>query len=456
MAAGLLRRLTGRLAFPLNIMRLRNGYGTTVATDTLTSEQLDAYLNERLVKIVCYAARHIPFYKRVYAQANIDVTAFRGIEDMAKLPTISKADLLEHGKEMVRPGGHRLLRDVVTTGGSTGTIATIMSPRGFGSIEMGCIYGLWKRLGVRRGDKMVRLRGTLLKGGHSLFELRPPDRLFISTYHLRDENVDEIIAMIDDYGPKWFHVYPSAATLLATILQRTGKRLKTPIQGVLCGSENVFDWQVDLFREVFDCPTYSHYGHGELALLGGWCGGSRAFHFLPNYGYLELLDDAREPVTTPGVSGEMTGTGVLNRIMPLIRYRTADYGTWDAPGPCPACGRAHQRLATIDGRIQEYLELSDGTKFPATNINALHGQFFSYIYRFQFVQDRPGRARLLYVPARELTDAQRREIVDAFAFFQDLGLELSFEAVSEIPLTNRGKQRIVVRQEPERYESSQE
>jgi phenylacetate-CoA ligase len=159
---------------------------------------------------------------------------------------------------------------------------------------------------------------------------------------------------------------------------------------------------------------------------------------------VELLDDQQQPISTPDVSGEITGTGYLNRVMPLIRYRTADYGAWDQPGGCPACGRHHQRLARIDGRIQEYLTLADGTRFPATNINALHGMFFALIYRFQFAQQQPGRALLRFVPAVEMTPERLAEIRAAFAYLPAMGLELEFQPVSEIPYTISGKQRVVV------------
>ena len=239
-------------------------------------------------------------------------------------------------------------------------------------------------------------------------------------------------------------MYPSAATLLANILQRTGRRLSCPLRGVLCGSEAVYPWQVQLFAEVYGGRTYAHYGHGESALLGGWCENAQTYHFLPNHGYVELLDDQQQPISTPDVSGEITGTGYLNRVMPLIRYRTADYGAWDQPGGCPACGRHHQRLARIDGRIQEYLTLADGTRFPATNINALHGMFFALIYRFQFAQQQPGRALLRFVPAVEMTPERLAEIRAAFAYLPAMGLELEFQPVSEIPYTISGKQRVVV------------
>lgn len=444
---GFMRRLTRTLGGYWKRRLWQRGLRESLAADTWTAEQCAAFHDAQLVRLVRGAVARVPFYQRLYREAGVDVAAFRGARDLPRLPTISKRDLLEHGAEMLRPI-HPLRVHHSTTGGSTGTIATVVTPRGLSEYESGCIYALWSRIGVRHGDRMALLRGALLDDGRQRFLHEPQlNRLTVSTYHLRDDNVDEVLAELDRFRPAWLHVYPSAATLMANILQRTGRKLGCTPRGVLCGSEGVADWQVTLFRAAFGCRTYAHYGHGETAILGGWCDGSQAYHFLPNHGYLELLDDQHQPVTVPDVTGEMTGTGYLNDVMPLIRYRTGDYGAWDTPGPCKACGRQHQRVARIEGRIQEYLILADGTRFPLTNINALHGTFFSLIYKFQFVQDVPGQAALRIVPAGALTPAHRAEIEQAFAYLPALGLQLTLQPVPEIRTTRSGKQRVVVTSE---------
>lgn len=442
---GLARGIGAALLAPVRRRDWALGYRASLGTDSMTGEEARAHHDRSLTRLVRDAARHVPFYRELYRRHGVDAAAFSGVADLAKLPTIGKADLLAHGERMVRPGLPSILRARMTTGGSTGTIATIVTRRGLGTVDLGCIHALWRRVGMRAGEPVVRLRGALVAGGRALSELdRESNCLVVSTYHLRDDNVGQIVDLIDSFAPQWLHVYPSAAALLAGAMKRTGRRFARRPKGVLCGSENVYPGQAELFEEVFGGRAYAHYGHSELALLGGWCEGARTYHFLPNYGYLELLDEAQGEVREPGASGEITGTGYLNRVMPLIRYRTGDWGAWDAPGPCPACGRAHQRLARIDGRQQEYLVLRDGGRFPLTNINALHGPFFSYIYRFQFVQGEPGRAVLRFVPAVPVDEARMAEIRSAFAYLEDVGLSLSFEPVDSIPLTPRGKQRVVV------------
>lgn len=446
MNRSLIRNITGLVGSFEKKCLWHQGFSKSVATDNWTAEQIRNYQDKKLVEIVRDAAKNIPFYKKLYSDAGVDIGSFCGTRDMHLLPPVDKKVLVENKEQLIRPGISKLSVCEHTSGGSTGTIATVVSRRGLASFESGCIYALWSRIGVKGGDRMVILRGTLIDGGKSVSKLEKRyNRLTISTYHLKDNNVKKVIRLIDDFKPDWLHVYPSAACLLANIMRNNGGFLSCEPKGVLCGSEKLYPWQIGLFKEMFAKKIYSHYGHGEYVLLGGWCHGSDSFHFLPNHGYLELLDNNQEVINEPGITGEITGTGYVNTVMPLIRYRTADFGQWDKPGACLACGREHQRLASIEGRIQEYLILADGTKFPVTNINALHGRFFSYIYRFQFRQSFPGKAELRFLPAGEMTDEKFGEIKRAFTDLQNVGLDIDFKIVDDIALTSRGKERIVVK-----------
>ena len=48
-------------------------------------------------------------------------------------------------------------------------------------------------------------------------------------------------------------------------------------------------------------------------------------------------------------------TTLFNRALPLIRYEISDIVTM-ANGPC-ACGRPYARVASIDGRREDYVRL---------------------------------------------------------------------------------------------------
>ena len=65
------------------------------AAETTSQDELKSLQNEKLIRIVRYATENNPYFAELYKKAGVDVGDFRGIEDLAKLPTISKANFRE-------------------------------------------------------------------------------------------------------------------------------------------------------------------------------------------------------------------------------------------------------------------------------------------------------------------------------------------------------------------------
>ena len=118
---------------------------------------------------------------------------------------------------------------------------------------------------------------------------------------------------------------------------------------------------LSLIEKSFSCKCYHWYGHTERVVLSSWGKYDKLFFCYPNYGITELINDKGEAIYEDNKLGEIVGTGLLNNVMPLIRYRTADYSVWaneentiELPG--------YLKLKKIMGRIGEYIETKDRTK----------------------------------------------------------------------------------------------
>jgi phenylacetate-CoA ligase len=89
---------------------------------------------------------------------------------------------------------------------------------------------------------------------------------------------------------------------------------------------------------AFECRQHHYHVHADNVVL-------------------EFLRDGH-PVA-PGEEGEVVVTGLVNRAMPLIRYRIGDLGALSAR-PCP-CGRGLPTMELIAGRKEDVL-LADGER----------------------------------------------------------------------------------------------
>lgn len=98
-------------------------------------------------------------------------------------------------------------------------------------------------------------------------------------------------------------------------------------------------------QSAYGCPVIDWYSLTETGPLGYACTHGHGYHWLAHDVYLETLDDTGQP--TAG-RGEITVTGGRNPFIPLLRYRTGDWGRIDFAS-CP-CGDPMPRLLELEGR----------------------------------------------------------------------------------------------------------
>ena len=447
------RQVVGRVyrSLPAN-WRYGPEYGKTLDmlrhTETWSCEQLQELQLARLQELIGHAYHNVPYYRRLFEQLGLRPTKFTTLSDLRKIPFLTKKLVRQHGDELLATNIAPSRRLYMNTGGSTGIPLELYYEKGVSRArEWAFMHTMWSRVGWKEGDPSVVLRGWSVP--HGLWQYEPiRNRLIMSAYHLNEANLPVYIQKMRDFAPKFIEAYPSNLTTVARYIQRNGLSPIRSVKAILAGSENLFPAQRELLEDVFDCRVYSWYGHGEIVALGGECEVSHDYHMFPEYGVLELVTGAGDPVTTSGEVGEIVGTGFNNYAMPLIRYRTMDMGMW-ADGPCE-CGRNYPRLRRVEGRKQELIVTSDGSVVTLTGlIFGQHFHAFSHIERMQLVQTAIGELIVRIVPD---TDYSRRddeaEIHDKIRAAVGDRLRLCFDYVDDIPRTPSGKHLFLIQELP--------
>jgi phenylacetate-CoA ligase len=200
-------------------------------------------------------------------------------------------------------------------------------------------------------------------------------------------------------------------------------------------------------EEFFRCKCYDSYGQVEGVAMAMECERGR-LHVVPEVGLIEILREDGS-ACEPGEVGEIVATGLVNDGMPLVRYRTGDDAAWAAES-C-ACGRPQPVLQSLEGRVDDYLETSDGRRIGRLSTAMKRSPS---IHSAQIVQDRPGHAFLLVRPGEGYRPKDAGPVVDDIR--ERIGrFDLDVVEVPEIPKTPTGKTRLVVRL-PERSEALRE
>jgi phenylacetate-CoA ligase len=170
-------------------------------------------------------------------------------------------------------------------------------------------------------------------------------RLLCSSYHFTPKNMPHYAAALSEFAPDFIHGYPSSLYVLAQFITESGWSALRP-RAVFTASETLLDFQRALIERAFAAPVFNWYGTSEMTCNIVECAYGN-LHCRTDYGLLELLGD-----------GTMVATGLVNRAMPLIRYRAGDVGS-ALSGKCE-CGCAFPLMERIEGRVENYIVTPDG------------------------------------------------------------------------------------------------
>lgn len=384
----------------------------------------------RLRETLDHAYAHSGFYRRLYDEHGVHPRDIRAPDDFAaRIPVVERARLAAARDLQVPMRG----AIPVTTSGTSGTPFGFSVDRDGNAMEQAAIFHQWVRAGFRPGDVRVELRG---------FQQEPvrrfPEHAVIRLSVVNMEaHLEQMVALIDRERVRFLHGYPSALAKLALLMRERGLRLRRPPRGVLLASENVFDWQTEVIDEVLAPGTLmAHYGQAEKVVLGAWCEHRRVYHFLPLYGYLEA-----------GPSGEVVGTGFINRATPIIRYRLTDVLVGRTDAPCPACGRGLTPVVErVAGRLEDYLVTQKGELVPPAVVT-FPFKSLRFVRAAQVYQeaDRGIVLRCVQAPgAAHEVEAEHAALARDFRRMLGDSTPVRFEAVDELPLTAAGKLRWIV------------
>ena len=132
-----------------------------------------------------------------------------------------------------------------------------------------------------------------------------------------------------------------------------------PVHSVLLSTDHVPQAIVHAIESAWGCTVYNHYGMTETGLGGGVdCEARRGYHLREADLLYEVIDPATGLPAAPGEPGEVVFTTLTREGMPLIRYRTGDYGHW-IETPCP-CGTRLRTLSHITTRLSGPVDLGSG------------------------------------------------------------------------------------------------
>jgi len=420
-----------------------------------SKEKLEEYQMQQLSKLLHHAYENVPYYRRVFDERDLKPKDIQEFDDLKKLPYLTKEIIKENLHDLIAKNYSKARLQHTSTSGTTGgPLKFYLDKKVSMAREWAFMLIQWKRVGFQLGDKRVILRGdivhTVNKG--KFWEYNSLNRtLILSSYHMTNEVLPKYIKKIREFRPSFIHAYPSAIAILSKWMKENNIQPFQDIKALLCGSENIYSWQRKLLENIFKCRVYSWYGHAEQAVLAGECENSSHYHIFPEYGITELMGKDEKPITKDDELGEIVATGFNNYVMPFIRYKTRDIGTY-CKQKC-SCGRNYPLLKRIKGRFQEYFVSKSGNlvPFPGYGISL---KVSNYIETFQYYQAKNGYVILRIVKKNGYSINDSKKILKELTSRYGNDFDFKIEFFDNISRTKSGKYKYLIQKLPIEFGNS--
>lgn len=260
----------------------------------------------------------------------------------------------------------------------------------------------------------------------------PGKQILFSQSHLSENTISEYIWALNRFQPLWIHGYPSLLSILSKIAIDLSLRLNYKPQLVTCGSETLSSTQRKSISKFFDCHVSQLYGQAEGVAIFFECPQYK-MHINDRFSYVEFIKKDDE-------NYEIVGSNVFNDAFSFIRYQTGD--TCTAIKYECGCGIPGRYVDQIYGRDDDAYQLLNGREIGRLG-HVFKGLF--NVREAQIFSPCPGNIILKIVKSSGYSTEDEQVILSRLKSRIGDKENVTFDYVSKIPRTKRGKVKFVVR-----------
>jgi phenylacetate-CoA ligase len=404
-------------------------------------EAIQELARRRLSRLLFHVARNNPFYSRRLQSAGIEwadpILQRDPHAALAALLPVTKLELRRAGNRVFDHGELDPAWLSSSSSGSTGEpFRVYYEPRAWATLKL--LIKLRARIacGIDPGNRVALLDAT---------RPSPLPRLLWAQRWARISVLQPASAIADAltaFTPDVLYGLPSALLDVGQLLQEQGRQL--PVRMVFTSGELLQSGTRQNLSRVFGAPVFDIYGTSETKEIAWQCpdGG---MHLNADVVHLEAVDETGRSLP-PNREGDLVATLLVNRAMPLLRYRTGDRGVL-LSGRC-ACDSPLPLLGVVTGRTADILIMRDGHRISPYALTCAIERVPG-VLRYQVSQLDQARVRIRAI----LDSAADRTAVAAqvrTALRYDVApfLDADVEFVDRLPTGPRAKFRVVEALQP--------
>lgn len=318
-----------------------------------TREQLDLNSVRQIRKLLVFSYTYSEFYKSLFDSLEFNPNSdFNNLSDISKIPTSSKATLIKHNASIDTTGKYKFNKLFFSeTSGSTGQTLTFYKNEEWDSYHRASIARGLGWHGVNVWDKNGYFWGysfTLLVKFKTMFL-----DFLMNRYRIFSYSNSEVLSFVNSSrDANYLHGYSSMIYETARIINQKGIKLNN-IKLVKATSEKIYEHYQPEIIKAFGTRAVSEYGAAEAGIIAFECKLGK-MHVNEETCYVECIND------------KIVVTNLKSFSFPIIRYELGDYVKLST-SDCQ-CGRKHQIVEEVLGRVGKSIYGKCGEKYPSLTL----------------------------------------------------------------------------------------
>jgi phenylacetate-CoA ligase len=326
-------------------------------------DELIALQLKRMQHTLAHAYSNVSRYKQKFDAAGVAPGDLRTLEDLAKFPFTTKADLRETYPFGMFAVPMSEVARVHASSGTTGKPTVVGYTKNDIDIWATVMARSIRAAGAKPGDKVhVSYGYGLFTGG--LGAHYGAERLGITVIPFGGGQTERQVQLITDFKPDIIMVTPSYMLAIADEFQRQG--LDPKQASLRIGIFGAEPWTQAMRAEIekrVALDAIDIYGLSEVIGPGvaQECIETKdGLTIWEDHFYPEIIDPNTGAVLPDGEPGELVFTSLTKEALPIIRYRTRDLTRL-----LPGTARTMRRMEKITGRSDDMLIIRGVNVFPS-------------------------------------------------------------------------------------------
>ena len=294
--------------------------------ETMPVEEIKKLQSEKLVKQVRHVYDNVPYYRNLMEEKGVTPEDIHGIEDLYKLPFLTKADLRDaYPYGLLAKPLSECVR-IQSTSGTTGRrVVAFYTQHDVDLWEDCCARAIVAAGGTNEDVCQVAYGYGLFTGGPGLNG--GSHKVGCLTLPMSSGNTERQIQFMTDLSATILCCTPSYAAYIGETLKEQGYTPdQIPLKAGIFGAE---PWTEEMRRGIektLGIKAYDIYGLTETSGPGVSfeCCEQTGMHINEDHFLAEIIDPDTGEVLPEGSKGELVFTSLDKEAFPLLRYRTRD------------------------------------------------------------------------------------------------------------------------------------